>query len=137
MQAFVALLERERGELHAGKADALPALATEKADLLEILSHSARVRARLLGEAGLPASADGVERLLETDAGARGSWNGLLEVARRAEALNAANSRLVSLQMARVDRALGALGAAAGDFYGTDGLSAQRRPAASRSLATG
>ena len=137
MQSFVALLEQERNALGTGKVDALPGLSAEKNNLMDILSRCADQRARLLGDACIPNSAAGVQYLLEADHDAREIWDNLIEVARRAEELNTANSYLVNQGLARVERAMDAMAGGAPGLYGTTGLAAQRRPGASRSLAHG
>ncbi|HVY08455.1 MAG TPA: flagellar protein FlgN [Burkholderiales bacterium] len=137
MQSFVALLEQERSALGAGKADSLTALTVEKTGLMDILSRCAEQRARLLGEACVPNSAAGVRYLIEADPDAQQIWTNLLEVARRAEELNSGNSYLVNQQLARVDRAMGVIGASRNGFYSTDGFASEQRAPASRSLAQG
>ena len=137
MQAFVALLERERGALGSGSADALPALTAEKTDLITILSRCAEQRAQLLGEAGVRSDATGVRQLLGTDRDAQGIWNNLLDVARRAAELNAGNGYLVNQNLTRLDRALDTISGSDRGFYSTEGLSAHRRAGSSRSLALG
>lgn len=136
MQSFVALLEQERGALGAAKADALPALVTEKIPLLEILSHCAEQRARLLGLAGAPGNAAGVRQSLGIDSAAEEIWNNLLEVARRAAELNAGNGFLVNQHLAHVDRAMDALSGPRPGLYSTSGVTAYSS-GASRSLAQG
>ena len=136
MQSFVALLEQERTALGAGKADALPALAAEKATLLEILSRCAEQRASLLGIAGVPANVASVRQLMGSDPAAEEIWNNLLEVARRAAELNAGNGYLVNQHLAHVDRAMDALSGPRPVLYGTNGVSSYGS-GASRSLAQG
>jgi flagella synthesis protein FlgN len=136
MRAFVTLLERERGVLGEGSPDALPALTTEKTDLMNILSRCAEQRAQMLGQAGVRTDASGVRQLLAADAEAQDIWNNLLDVARRAADLNAANGYLMNQNLARVDRALDAIGGGDRGFYSTEGLS-HRRAGSSRSLALG
>ena len=136
MRAFVTLLERERGVLGEGAADALPALTAEKSDLMNILSRCAEQRAQMLGQAGVRTDASGVRQLLAADSQAQGIWNNLLDVARRAADLNAGNGYLMSQNLARLDRALDTISGGDRGFYSTEGL-AHRRAGSSRSLALG
>ena len=137
MQAFVALLERERGVLGEGSADGLPALTAEKTDLMNILSRCAEQRAQMLGQAGVRVDASGVRQLLAADTEAQEIWMNLLEVARRAADLNAGNGYLMTQNLARLDRALNTFSGTNNGFYSTEGLAAHRRPDFSRSLAQG
>ena len=137
MQAFVALLERERGALGEGSADALPALTAEKMDLMNILSRCAEQRAQMLGQAGVRVDASGVRQLLAADTEAQEIWTHLLDVARRAADLNAGNGYLMTQNLARLDRALNTFSGTNHGLYSTEGLAAHRRPGFSRSLAQG
>jgi len=136
MQSFVTLLEQERGALGEGRADALPGLASKKANLIEILSRCAEQRSHLLGLAGVPGTAAGVQQVLGSDPDAQEIWSNLLDVARRAAELNAGNAFLVNQRIAHVERAIDAISGPRTTLYGTSGLSSFGS-GASRSLAQG
>ena len=136
MQSFVALLEQERAALGAGEADTLPGLAAEKTTVLEMLSRCAEQRARMLGIAGVPATAAGMQQLLGSDPDARKIWSDLLEVARRASELNTGNGFLVNQRIAHVERAIDAISGPPASLYSTSGIT-RYGSGASRTLAQG
>ncbi len=135
MRAFVALLDQESAALTGGNADTLSGLAAEKTTLLEILSRCAEQRAVLLGAPG-PAQTDGLRQRIGKDASVRANWNSLLDAARRAADLNAANSCVVDLKLGQVRRAMDTLGVRGTSLYGMNGISAYES-GISRSLAQG
>ena len=123
---LITLLESEQEALRKADADALADVVPAKLAQVNVLQEMGAARSRMLRGAGLSANAQGMRRMLSrcpNPVRARMQWDELTQLAADALRRNELNMRLASVQQRHVDRAVGALYAAAGQdtTYGADG----------------
>ncbi|MCU0870101.1 MAG: flagellar protein FlgN [Burkholderiales bacterium] len=122
---FVALLEAEARALEQQHVERLVALADDKAAQVRALTDLSQRRVAALAAAGAPSGPTPMGDWLATRGGpvARSAWDALLDTARRARDLNAANGALIDARMRFNQAALSALQSAArqATVYGRDG----------------
>lgn len=125
VEQFIILLKREQALLEKGETESLQALVNEKNAQANALTVFSQARANRLAALGLPADATGQETWLDRlgSADDRRNWQRLIELARTARELNAANGRQIGLHLQHNQQALAALMAAAdqASTYGPDG----------------
>lgn len=128
-RTFHQLLESEQAALSGGDIDAVVGIAQRKAAQVALLGQMAESRNRYLK------SATGMTDQLGLDAwqakydsqgrsGAARAWQGLLDLARSAKALNEQNGALINLNLQHNQQALAVLRGAASqttNLYGPDG----------------
>jgi flagellar biosynthesis/type III secretory pathway chaperone len=136
LKALIGVLNEEREALTQGDAEALPGMIASKTHHMAELARFSGERGRVLGAAGVAARGSDIRGFLAADAEALGTWEELLNVARKAAGLNTANAFLTSTRLASVSRALATLTGAQPDFYDLRGSNS--RPAGtSRPLSRG
>lgn len=126
VRAFIGLLEKEGQALVAGDVDTLGDLAREKGSAAQKLANMAAMRGALAGTAGAASGSAGMSAWIARQPNAaalRAAWDGLLTLARDAQAKNAENGVLIRTHMAHNQQALGVLLAASEQaaLYGRDG----------------
>jgi len=136
LNALIDVLDEERNALTRGDAEALPTLIASKTDHIAALSRFSVERSRLLESEGIAASASGIRSFLGKDADAVDTWEHVLNAARKAAGLNAANGFLTSTRLASVSRALATLSIPEPGLYDPRGVNA-RNPSSSRTLSRG
>jgi flagella synthesis protein FlgN len=98
------VLRREQAALIAAEIDALPALTTEKAQLVARIAVLANARYQALAAAGFADEEEGMKAWVGTPtcpAAAAASWNALLDAARSAKELNRVNGLLIAKHLGR------------------------------------
>jgi flagella synthesis protein FlgN len=98
------VLRREQAALIAAEIDALPALTTEKAQLVARIAVLANARYQALAAAGFADEEEGMKAWVGTPtcpAAAAASWNALLHAARSAKELNRVNGLLIAKHLGR------------------------------------
>ena len=130
LESFIALLKQENDVLATDEVESLVTLAAAKNSVMETLSQCATRRERILQSIG---PAGNLESILENHSPLRPLWNKLTIAARHAAELNYGNSYAVFQRLAKVHRALGALGADRSSTYDPRGTSVHRMDA-TRSL---
>ena len=123
---FIVALNDEQKCLSAADADALPALAVQKADLAEQLNALESERMAAIGQAGQPSDQASMQTWLDSHRGdtiASNNWQKLRELAREARNLHELNAQLVESHLKRTTEALAILTqqASQSTIYGASG----------------
>ena len=126
LESFIALLKQENDVLATDEVESLVTLAAIKSSVMETLSQCATRRERILQSVG---PTNDLESVLENHSPLRPLWNKLTIAARHAAELNYGNSYAVFQRLAKVHRALGALGADRASTYDTRGTTVHRMDA--------
>ena len=109
-----------------GEADEIPAVISEKANIVAEMASLADGRHQILEARGLPANEDGMQFWIDQCGSEedKQTWNDLFTLAQSARELNRLNGILVGRQMAINQGAMNVLqGKSNGAFYGPDGQS--------------
>jgi flagella synthesis protein FlgN len=102
--ALADVLRREQAALIAAEIDSLPALTTEKAQLVARIAVLANARYQALAAAGFPDEEAGMKSWVGSSAcpaAAAASWNALLDAACSAKELNRVNGLLIAKHLGR------------------------------------
>ncbi|MFN0039323.1 MAG: flagella synthesis protein FlgN [Burkholderiales bacterium] len=126
LESFIDLLKQENDVLARDDIESLVTLATAKSAVMETLSQCATRRARILKSIDPTSDLDSI---LENHSPLRPLWNKLTIAARHAAELNYGNSYAVFQRLAKVHRALGALGADRSSTYDPRGTTVHRMDA--------
>lgn len=123
---FIVALNDEQKCLTAANADALPALAAQKAELADQLNTLESERMAAIGRTGQPSDQASMQTWLDgnlSDALASSNWQKLRELAREAKNLHELNAQLVELHLKRTSEALAILTqqASQSTIYGASG----------------
>ena len=109
LRGFLALLEREEALLVAGETDALLTLTHEKAERYHQLQRIHDDRALLLGRLRKPNSDTSIRELCGALPATLTRWDEVLDLARRAQARNQSNGKLITERMQHNQAALSVL----------------------------
>lgn len=113
LESFAKLLEEEQSILKQNIPDELPALAKNKAPLIESLNAIEAQRNKALAAQGFAADREGMQSWLHQNPKEQQTnklWKALLAGAKRARDLNNLNGQLVNQQLQMTGEALAVLG---------------------------
>ena len=109
LRAFVSLLEREESLLVTGDADPLLTLARDKSERCQRLQRIHDERTRLLARLRQPHTDAAIRDLVAALPNAPARWDEVADLARRAQARNTLNGKLIAERMQHNQAALSVL----------------------------